>query len=89
MGIGFTHDLDSGLAVPSKTVLEAKPDFGLTAKQMQILGLSNDGMTKLPQVDAVSDRDASPHRLSSTPSPSDLGPQLGLSHSILVACSLR
>ena len=51
MGIGFTEEYPaagpaSGLVVPS-------PEYGLTVKQMQVLGLTNDGMTKLPAVSAV------------------------------------
>lgn len=53
MGIGFTQE-SSGLALPSKRLLETSPEYGLTAKQMQVLGLSNEAMTKLPEVEAVS-----------------------------------
>ena len=54
MGIGFTHSEISGLAVPSRARVEPNPEFGLTAKQMQVLGMGNEAMTKLPEVEAVS-----------------------------------
>lgn len=53
MGIGFTEDT-SGLAVPSKALVDVQPEYGLTVSQMRVLGLSNEAMTKLPTVEAVS-----------------------------------
>ena len=55
MGIGF-HQQSSGLVLPSQQ-LEAGPDYGLSVKQMQVLGLTNDGSfatARLPEVKAVS-----------------------------------
>lgn len=54
MGIGFTSDESSGLKVPSKNIVDVRPEYGLSVKQMQVLGLSPESMTKLPEVDAVS-----------------------------------
>ena len=53
MGIGF-HEHSSGLAVPSKALLDAEAEYGLTVSQMRVLGLTNEAMTKLPSVEAVS-----------------------------------
>lgn len=53
MGIGF-HQQSSGLVLPSQQ-LEAGPDYGLSVKQMQVLGLTNDGSfatARLPEVKA-------------------------------------
>lgn len=55
MGIGFHGD--SGLAAPQQDLwLPEQPDYGLTVKQMQVLGLTNDGSwaAKMPEVKAVS-----------------------------------
>lgn len=51
MGIGFTED-SSGLALPSKSLVDVQPEYGLTVSQMRVLGLSNEAMTKLPTVEA-------------------------------------
>ena len=53
MGIGFTSD--NALAVPSQELLMPNtPDYGLSAKQMQVLGLTNQPIgARLPEVDAV------------------------------------
>jgi hypothetical protein len=53
MGIGFTVDSDSGLALPEKkNVVSA--EYGLTIKQMQVLGLTNDDGARPPPIEAVS-----------------------------------
>lgn len=55
MGIGF-HQQSSGLVLPNQQ-LETGPDYGLSVKQMQVLGLTNDGSfatARLPEVKAVS-----------------------------------
>lgn len=55
MGIGFTEDFEPQLATPSRElVLPDSPEFGLTAKQMGLLGLTNTSMAQLPEVKAVS-----------------------------------
>jgi hypothetical protein len=45
-------DSDSGLALPEKNVVSA--EYGLTVKQMQVLGLTNDDGARAPPVEAVS-----------------------------------
>lgn len=55
LGIGF-HQQSSGLVLPSQQ-LETGPDYGLSVKQMQVLGLTSDGSfatARLPEVKAVS-----------------------------------
>lgn len=54
MGIGFTQDDSSHLVTPSKELVTTNAEFGLTAKQMQMLGLTNDSWMNLPEIDAVS-----------------------------------
>ena len=55
MGIGFTSDL----ATPpsGELLLPGGPDYGLSVKQMQVLGLTHDASfgAKLPEVRAVSE----------------------------------
>ena len=63
MGLGFHHGLgqqqqqDSGLLVPDSDLVLPGHDYGLSVKQMQVLGLTNDATSfgaKLPEVRAVS-----------------------------------
>jgi hypothetical protein len=56
MGIGF-HDLSAPPA-PAGDLLLPGPDYGLSVKQMQVLGLTRDASfgARLPEVRAVSER---------------------------------
>lgn len=55
MGIGFKTGRE-GLSLPSDNdLLVPCPDYGLSVKQMQVLGLTNDAMTKIPEIKAVSE----------------------------------
>lgn len=55
MGIGFNVDDEyNTLATPSKNLVVPGHDYGLSAKQMQLLGLSNASRMQLPEIDAVS-----------------------------------
>jgi hypothetical protein len=55
MGIGFKTGRE-GLSPPSDNdLLVPGPDYGLSVKQMQVLGLTNDAMTKIPEIKAVSE----------------------------------
>jgi hypothetical protein len=55
MGIGFKTGRE-GLSLPSDNdLLVPGPDYGLSVKQMQVLGLTNDAMTKIPEIKAVSE----------------------------------
>ena len=59
MGIGFKTGRE-GLSLPSDNdLLLPGPDYGLSVKQMQVLGLTNDAMTKIPEIKAVSERTTS------------------------------
>jgi hypothetical protein len=53
MGIGFAPDGSDGLVTPSKKLITTDAEYGLTAKQMQLLGLTNDSYMNQPQIDAV------------------------------------
>lgn len=52
MGISFTEDFQQSETSSSGLLLPTSPEFGLTMKQMDVLGLSNQAMTKLPEVKA-------------------------------------
>lgn len=48
LGMGF---VSPSPGASSKIIDPREPEFGLTAKQMQVLGLTNDAMTKIPTVE--------------------------------------
>lgn len=50
MGIGFTSDEDSSFVETRKVV---SPKYGLSVQQMHVLGLTPDGLTKVPEVELV------------------------------------
>jgi hypothetical protein len=54
MGISFTEDFQT-IEEPSSSelLLPSSSEFGLSAKQMGLLGLTNQGLAKLPEVKAV------------------------------------
>lgn len=55
IGFTFSENYADELVVP-EAVSEVRPEYGLTVNQMRVLGIGNDGMTKLPDVeDAVSE----------------------------------
>ena len=51
MGIGFTQP---DFRVESELLVPESPDYGLSVKQMQVLGLTSEAWTKVPEVSAVS-----------------------------------
>ncbi len=53
MGIGFTQP-DFRVERESELLVPESPDYGLSVKQMQVLGLTSEAWTKVPEVSAVS-----------------------------------
>ena len=58
MSIGFTSDQELPLENSEHPTLIV-PEYGLSVPQMRVLGLTADGMTKVPEVEAV--RSLLPH----------------------------
>lgn len=52
MSIGFTSDQEPPLQNSGHPTLIV-PEYGLSVPQMRVLGLTADGMTKVPEVEAV------------------------------------
>ena len=52
MGLGFTSDQEPLLENSEHPTLVV-PEYGLSIPQMRVLGLTADGMTKVPEVEAV------------------------------------
>ena len=50
MGIGFTSEDEHSLVDKSKLV---SPKYGLSVQQMHVLGLTPEGLTKIPEVELV------------------------------------
>jgi len=57
IGFSFNKQEHKEMAVPEQQQSGVRPEYGLTVNQMRVLGIGNDGMTKLPSVeDVVSER---------------------------------
>lgn len=50
MGIGFTSEDEGSFVDEGKIV---SPKYGLSVQQMHVLGLTPEGLTKIPQVESV------------------------------------
>ena len=59
MGISFTEDFQTAQSPAGsrgELLLPSSPEFGLSVKQMGLLGLTNQGVAQLPEVKAVRGR---------------------------------
>lgn len=55
IGFSFSKQEHEDMTVLEPQQCGVRPEYGLTVNQMRVLGIGNDGMTKLPSVeDAVS-----------------------------------
>lgn len=50
MGIGFTTEEEGSFVEQSNVV---SPKYGLSMQQMHVLGLTPEGLTKIPEVELV------------------------------------
>jgi hypothetical protein len=63
IGFSFSKQEHEEMVVPERQQSGVRPEYGLTVNQMRVLGIGNDGMTKLPSVeDAVSESITAPFK---------------------------
>jgi len=53
LNLGFTSDQELPLENSEHSPALIVPEYGLSVPQMRVLGLTADGMTKVPEVEAV------------------------------------